>query len=144
MTGYCTFINFGGHSLLIDWAARRQCAVSTSITEAELAAIHEAIQVSTLPLQELVSAMMGRNVSSVVFTDSQSAIRTIKNGFSSRLIHMSRTHEISLGWLKERSDAGDFVLTHVRSELNKSDIFTKPLERIAFERCRALLMGDDC
>mmetsp|Transcript_4370 Transcript_4370/g.10695 ORF Transcript_4370/g.10695 Transcript_4370/m.10695 type:complete len:964 (-) Transcript_4370:161-3052(-) len=100
-TGYATYLKCRESEMLVDWSSRNQGAVSTSTTESEIAAFREAIQVSAVPAMELLRGLINKAPNLTIYTDSLSARRSVINGFSARLVHLTLTHELSLAWLCE-------------------------------------------
>jgi len=101
-----------------------------------------------LPLQALLTAMLGRTVHLRAHEDNEQCLRAVRKGYSASLKHLVRTQRLSLGCLHEyfygsEEEAGDAAgttsLDYARSADHKGDIFTKQLPRQLFQTARARL-----
>ena len=128
-TGYVTFVDYNGRAKhLVDWSSITQKAVSTSTCEAELAALHEATKASVLPISQFLEDVQGTRPKTKVYEDNLTTIRKIDTGFSPVLMHMSKTHEVSLAWLHEiYKEKGLLDLHYIPTKDNAADIMTKGL-----------------
>ena len=59
--------------------------------------------------------------------DNTATIRVIRNGYSPRLRHVSKTHKIDLNGFNDAFREADTVLEHVRTDAQAADVFTKSL-----------------
>ena len=74
---------------------------------------------------------------STIFSDNQGAIKIMKNEASSgRTKHV----DIKLQFLKEAVLKGEVDIRYVNTADNVSDIFTKPLNRLAFNKLSKFLV----
>ena len=125
------FIHINGPNTYfpLDWYSKRQTATSHSTTEAELISASKMLRESLIPLMELWSIMLQRNVKGVIHEDNQSTITVIDTGYSPQLRHLQKHHRISLGIVHELCKNDDIEVTHVDTNLQKGDIVTKGLAR---------------
>ena len=105
--------------------SKKQGCVSTSTPEAELVAANVAIRQLALPALPLWETVLQRKLSIVFREDNDAAIKIIKNGYSSALRHMGRTHKVNVAWIHEVVQTGCIRLLYVKSQRQCADIFTK-------------------
>lgn len=138
-SGYFCSINGGA----ISWCCRKQDLVTLSSTEAEYVALTETCK-ETMWLKRLMQFFNISNDSKVViFTDSQSCLKMIKNDkFSNRTKHIDTKYHFT----KNLVSKGEIVLQYVETENNVADMFTKPLGsvKLKFLRERAGLIEVPC
>eukprot|EP00973_Karenia_brevis_P083414 11570996-Karenia_brevis.AAC.1 len=53
------------------------------------------------PTLQLIEQLLGRKVNLVIEQDNQATILVAKAGYSQKLRHVSRTHKVDLGSIKE-------------------------------------------
>ena len=58
--------------------------------------------------------------------DNAACCRVCRSGKNPNMLHIGRTHRISIAWLHEQLKANDIQMHHTDSELMAADIFTKP------------------
>ena len=58
---------------------------------------------------------------------NQATITVVKKGFSKKLRHISRTHKVNLGSLKEVCVNDDTEILYIETKKQAADIFTKAL-----------------
>ena len=120
---------------LVSWGSRKQNCIALSTTEAEyIAAAACASQLLWLK-QQLGDFRIDLGCLEIR-CDNTSAINVSKNP-----VHHSRTKHIDVRhhFLRDHVEKGNIMLTHVRTEEQIADIFTKPLGRIPFVNLRLLL-----
>ena len=88
------------------WICKRQTATSRSTTEAEMISMAASLFGECLLTLELLETLLGRKVDLVIEQDNQATILVAKAGYSPKLRHVSRTHKIDLGSIKEVLDRG--------------------------------------
>lgn len=87
-------------------------------------------------LQELNAIRSTNEDPTEVFCDNMSTIKLADNPiFHARTKHIEIAHH----YIRERVATGEIALSHVSSQDNVADIFTKPLSRILFEKLRSEL-----
>lgn len=141
----------------ITWSSKRQPTVSRSTTEAEYKALSEGAQegvylkrlldelqqtVTTTPQLfcnaiEVTSNLQGAEIPTMqdlhLRCDNVSAIKLAKNPvFHSRTKHLEIHHH----FIRERILENELSVTHVDTDLQEADIFTKVLTKRKFERNR--------
>ena len=120
---------------LVSWGSRKQNCIALSTTEAEyIAAAACASQMLWLK-QQLDDYGIALGALEIK-CDNTSAINVSKNP-----VHHSRTKHIDVRhhFLRDHVEKGNIKLTHVRTEDQIADIFTKPLGRIPFLNLRLML-----
>ena len=113
----------------LDWFSKRQTATSHSTTEAELVSASKMLRENLIPLMELWSIMLDRDVNGVIHEDNMSTIEVIKTGYSPKLRHIAKHHRISLGLTHELCQHDDIDVRHCDTALQKGDMLTKGLAR---------------
>ena len=119
------------------WSSKKQTTVSLSTAEAEyISAVHAAKTVAWLRtlLQEL--ELIG-NEPIDLHIDNQSAIALID--LDSSVNERSKHIEVRYHWIRNAVRKGLISPSHIPSELNISDILTKPLTRTTHLRLVSLL-----
>ena len=89
---------------------------------------------TALPLWTMLEDVYHRCVLFTGFTDNETAEGAIRAGFSKGLRHLKKHHRCSLGLLSETFARSDSDLRRVKSEENPSDIGTKALDGVTFEK----------
>ncbi|WVZ71236.1 LOW QUALITY PROTEIN: hypothetical protein U9M48_019848 [Paspalum notatum var. saurae] len=117
---------------LVSWSSRKQASVSLSTTEAEY--IAAASCCSQLLWMKATLSDFGLRFGKIpLLVDSTSAISVAKNP----VLHSRTKHiDVRFHFLRDHYEKGDIDLVHVASENQLADIFTKPLEFVAFVRLR--------
>ena len=120
---------------LVSWGSRKQNSISLSTTEAEYIAAASCCT-QLLWLKQQLSDFGISMGSLEIRCDNTSAINISKNP-----VHHSRTKHIDVRhhFLRDHVEKGNIKLTHVRTEEQIADIFTKPLGRIPFLNLRLML-----
>ena len=126
-------------AMLVVWISRVQKCVSQSTSEAEYLAmgdgVKEALFVNGM-LQFLRPRRKPRNID--VLEDNEGAITLAENPLSSsRSNHIDMRHH----FLRNLTGEGVIEVTHVPSEKQHADIFTKALPRDRFEVHRDVALG---
>jgi hypothetical protein len=126
VTGYCIFFNGG----LISWRSSLQKTVSSSSTEAEYKAVHEACKELiwlTHILKELNAPHTGP---AYIFEDNTSTIKVTDNPIAtSNLKHIDTMYHQTRQFINE----GMISIYHIASINQLADIFTKPLSPHSFQ-----------
>ena len=72
----------GTRSWPLTWSSKRQSCTSSSTCEAEMLSLSPAVRKEGLPLQSLLSEIMGRDVTLITWEDNTQAISAIRRGYS--------------------------------------------------------------
>ena len=123
----------------IAWVAKRQTATSRSTTEAEVISLAYSLFQEALPALDLWDLLLGRPMALEIMEDNQATIKVVKNGYSPKLRHVSRTHKVDLGSVYEVVEQENVDLKYVDTLLQAADIFTKALGPNKWENALALL-----
>jgi hypothetical protein len=137
-SGTCQFL---GRSLL-SWGSKKQNYVALSTAEAEYVAADDAC-CAQLPWMRLTLRDFGCKFSKgPLLCDNESAIKLANN-----LVNHSRTKHIDIRhhFLRDHEAKGDITLSHVSTDKQLADIFTKPLDELRFCDLRSELnILDSC
>ena len=71
--------------------------------------------------------ILERDIKTKAFEDNQATITVVKKGYSKKLRHITRTHKVNLGSIKEVCVGGDTELLYIDTKRQAADIFTKAL-----------------
>ena len=127
--GYVFMLNGGA----ISWSSKKQLVVALSSTEAEYIGITHAAKEATW-VRHLLSEMYSPLVLKypiLLYCDNKSAIELVKNAtFHSCTKHIA----IRYHFIREAHSDGTIVLDHRGTDEMPADIFTKPLDRIKFNK----------
>jgi hypothetical protein len=116
----------------VSWCSKVQSVASVSTTESEFRALSEASR-EALWLAKIVRLFDIRERPFLIRGDSKSAVASIKNhAYTRNTKHIEIHHD----FMKDRYQSGDLDFEHIEGKFNPADIFTKALERRAFEACR--------
>lgn len=130
-TGY-VFMSNGG---AVSWEARKQNCVALSSTEAEYIAISEASKEAVF-IKGFLSEILKRNESVLLYNDSQSAQKLIKNP-----VYHNRTKHIDTRYhfIREVMSEGTIIVKYLSTNDMVADIFTKSLVKQKHEFCTTRL-----
>ena len=122
------------------WKSKRQGATATSTPEAETISLATGIKSEGIPMVDLFSHALGREVHLRCLEDNTAAISAAMAGYSPALRHLARTVRVSLGTLYELfvERADEFTLQYEKTATHKGDFFTKRLQPADFEAARQL------
>eukprot|EP00971_Amphidinium_carterae_P340283 6478544-Amphidinium_carterae.1 len=125
----------------ITWNSKRQGGSAYATCESEIIALNNGVRDEGIPLHGLVEAIVGSGVRMVCREDNTQAISAIQRGYSKKLRHLPRIHRISIGALNEMLCGSQRVgdLEYHETSSHRADVFTKPLERVKFQRACSLL-----
>ena len=117
---------------LVTWGSRKQNCIALSTTEAKYIAAAACASHMLWLKQQLEDFKINLGALEIR-CDNTSAINVSKN-----LVHHSRTKHIDVRhhFLRDHVEKGNIKLTHVRTEDQIADIFTKPLMCDTFEYIR--------
>ena len=138
ITGYGFSLSHNGP--LISWKCKKQPTVALSTCEAEYMSLAAATQEAKFLMQLLTSMTGNQSFSSfAMFCDNQGAIALAKNPVQ----HQRSKHiDIKYHFVRFEVQNGTMDLLYVPSEENHSDIFTKPLARVKFQKFSRTIMGN--
>ena len=123
----------------ISWLFTKQTSTAKSTTEAESVALVTALLQEAYPILDLLEKLFGRPVTLRIKEDNTATIKVLRKGYSSKLRHVSRTHKLDLGIVKEAIDVQKVNLEHVETTKQCADIFTKDLPPHAWPHALNLL-----
>ncbi|KAA8499353.1 Copia protein [Porphyridium purpureum] len=126
-SGVAIFLASGGTRHLVEWSSRRQRRVATSTAEAELVAMHSAVQNATFPIATFLDDVFAKWPRTTVRCDNETSLGAVSKGFSPVLVHANKTQRISLAWLHELHSEHLVAFEHVPTRANVADPFTKPV-----------------
>ncbi|KAA8498460.1 Copia protein [Porphyridium purpureum] len=135
-SGMCAFFRSNGTRHLVDWSSGRQRRTATSTAEAELIAVHTAVQYRAFPLSVFLDESQRSWPDVKVYVDNETALKAIAKGWSDKMIHLHKMQGVSLKWLNEIVKDGLVVFEYVKSAENLADGFTKSLSADVFEKQR--------
>jgi len=115
----------------IAWKSRKQDIERLSTTEAEYVAAAECAKEAKY-LKSFYEELT-KEIRLVLMVDNQSAIHLVKSGQMNR---KTKHIDVRYHFLSEIYYEGVFDIVYCPTEEQVADIFTKPLTRIKFERCR--------
>lgn len=120
----------------ISWASKKQSITSTSSTLAEFCALTTAAK-EAIWLKKLTVAMgLEKPGSVILYTDSANAIDIVKkNGYSSTTKWIDNRYF----FIRDMIQNGQIEIKWIEGTMNLADGFTKPLERLRFERFREMM-----
>jgi hypothetical protein len=130
-SGTCQFL---GRSL-VSWSSKKQNSVALSTAEAEYVATGACC--AQLLWMRLTLRDFGCKFSKVpLLCDNESAIKLANNPINhSRTKHIDTRHH----FLRDYEAKGDIALSHVSTNKQIADIFTKPLDELRFCALRSKL-----
>jgi len=115
----------------ISWKASLQSIAVLSTTEVEYVAATEGVKEATW-LRDLVTELGVPHATTVVFSNSHSAIHLTKNdAYHSKINHIS----VKYHYVRDTIAAGEIVVRKVHTSENPSDMRTKPLPITKFKHC---------
>ncbi|CAK0884153.1 unnamed protein product [Prorocentrum cordatum] len=136
---YCELVGTeSSNSFPLTWKVSRQTATSSSSAESETISASTAVRHCALPVQTLISDMLGVLVPIDCRVDNAQAIQAIKKGYSKRLRCFPRTHRCSIGAMREIYNDPEAALDveYHATATHKGDFFTKSLKPAPFAEAR--------
>jgi len=133
-TGTCHCI--GGR--VVHASSKRQQSISISTTEAEIMAA--SLAATEIVFMRSLLAEMGHDMSqpTVLWVDNMGAVEITKRRESlARSRHIERRYLKMQEWVAE----GKIQVKYIKTDENRADMFTKPLDRATFEYHAAGIMG---
>jgi hypothetical protein len=130
-SGTCQFLR----RFLVSWSSKKQKSVALSTAEAEYVAAGACC--AQLLWMRLTLRDFGCKFSKVpLLCDNESAIKLANNPVNhSRTKHIDIRHH----FLRDHKAKGDIALSHVSTDKQLADIFTKPLDELRFCALRSEL-----
>ena len=117
--------------------SKKQTAVSHSTPESEIIAADHAVRQTGIPATGLWRTLFGRQcLTTTSHEDNETAIVAIRQGWSSAMRHLKRTHGVCLRSLAEHFRRSNFELVYERSALQSADVYTKAFTD-SVDWCRA-------
>jgi hypothetical protein len=123
----------------ISWLYRRQTSTSRSTTEAEVVSLSASLFTEALPFLTLWDIVLGRKVDLIILEDNQATIKVVRKGYSPKLRHISRTHKVNLGSIKEELEKPEVSIEYCHTTFQAADIFTKALAPMKWPNALKLL-----
>lgn len=119
----------------VSWRSRKQDCVALSTMEAEYVAMSECCK-EAIWVSSVASWIASEEIGTRVLVDNQAALHSVKeDADSSRSKHIDIRHH----YMRDVSRKGVATFAYVPSELNKADMFTKPLGKELFHRgCQSI------
>jgi len=121
------------------WLSKRQSSTSRSTTEAEVISLAASLFGEGLPTLSLWDLVLGRDMALEIYEDNQATIKVVKKGYSRKLRHITRTHKIDLGSIKEAFENDNITISYVITTQQSADIFTKALAPLKWNSALELL-----
>ena len=121
------------------WVSKKQTAVSRSTTESETVALANILFDEAIPLAELFSALLKRDVLLRIREDNEACAKVCATGYSKKLRHLKRVHRTNLASVKEQLDRDNTELMLVGTKHQKADMFTKALSGPLWEPALKML-----
>ena len=115
----------------LSWVSKKQTATSRSTTESEIVSLALGVYSEALPMLNLFDLLIGGDGCPwEVCEDNEATIKIVKNGYSAKLRHISRTHKVNVSSLKEVLQGpgeDDWRIQYINTKSQAADIFTKAL-----------------
>ena len=75
-----------------------------------------------------------------IFESTQATLQIALKGDSKKLRHLSRTHRVTMSWIKEVMDRPEVEIAYIKTDKQAADIFTKAfVNPLKFEVARGLM-----
>jgi transposase InsO family protein len=120
----------------ISWQSKKQSTIALSTTEAELMAITSSMKELLWFRTQLGGLHLDSTQPTTLLVDSQCAIDIANN---SKISDRSKHIDVKHFFIREHIEAGTVKLQHIPSAEQAADTLTKPLHRVAFKHCAALI-----
>ena len=131
---------YGPHTYMpISWMCKKQTSTSRSTTESEVVSLAASLFAEVIPMMQLWSTMLGRNIHLTICEDNTATIKVLQKGYSPKLRHVARTHKINLGSVFECLQEGDIELEYCHTDLQAADVFTKAVAPQKWDKAMELL-----
>ena len=113
----------------INGQSKRQECVSHSTPEAEIVAADWALMREGIPTLDLWDVVIKKGQKVIFHDDNESMIKVCKSGKNPTMRHMLRSHGVSVAWLKEQFDSGNYDLRYVPYGLSGGRYLYKELRQ---------------
>lgn len=118
----------------VSWISRKQQSVSISSTESEYIALSVAVSEACWLRKILIDLNFVMKLPIILYEDNRSAIYVSKSPENNkRLKHI----DVKVFFIKEKLDLGIIDIVYIKTEDQLADVFTKPLNKVKFEKFRA-------
>ena len=115
----------------VSWQSKLQKCVALSTTEAEYIAATEATK-ELLWMKNFLQELGSKQESFILYCDNQSAIHLAKNpAYHSRTKHI----DVRYHWIRDKLESKLLQLEKIHTDENGSDMMTKILPILKFEKC---------
>ena len=138
-SGYVLALEGPNSFAILLWGAKRQRAVSRSTTEAEFVSLSTALFNEAVPLLEMCQLVIHKAMVLRCFEDNQAVLAIVSRGFSSKLKHLSKFHQINVASTCQAFEEDDMILEYIESPRQRADIMTKALPVGSWDSALALL-----
>lgn len=122
----------------IAWTSKKQSFVAQSTCESEYVGMSEAIR-EIRWVYQILQELKVKTPTPILYGDNQSAIMIASN---TRMDNRIKSIDIKYHYIKDEVASKHVNLQSVSTDDNIADVFTKPLGRIKFFRCRERIMGN--
>jgi hypothetical protein len=131
-SGYCVYLGPN----LISWLAKKQPTIARSSSEAEFRSLAQALA-ETIWIRRILRELgVTLHKPVTLFSDNLSATYMATNP----VLHQRTKHiDIDTKFIREKLNNGDLQITHISTENQIADIFTKPLTTSRFQFLRSNL-----
>ena len=138
-SGWLLVIGGGSSYFPISFQSKRQTAVSRSTTEAEAISLATAVFQDAVPTVDHLNEILGQEISLTCFQDNEATIAVVRNGWSIKLRHVTKTHKIDLSCLYDLFKDPLTFLVHCPTDQQAADVFTKNLETGKWDMALSML-----
>ena len=138
-SGSLLVIGGGSSYFPISFQSKRQTAVSRSTTEAEAISLATAVFQDAVPTVDHLNEILGQEIPLTCFQDNEATIAVVRNGWSIKLRHVTKTHKIDLSCLYDLFKDPLTFLVHCPTDQQAADVFTKNLETGKWDMALSML-----
>eukprot|EP00931_Biecheleriopsis_adriatica_P065039 TRINITY_DN3965_c1_g1_i1.p1 TRINITY_DN3965_c1_g1~~TRINITY_DN3965_c1_g1_i1.p1 ORF type:complete len:1301 (-),score=320.83 TRINITY_DN3965_c1_g1_i1:1146-5048(-) len=130
--GFNFFLTGNNTKALLDSRSQRQDNTAKSTPEAEAVAGANCLQQAT-PLLAAAEEMFGSSLPLDLLTDNDAARAAFQQGYSRKLRYLKKHQRVSLGFVRDLMEKLGLV-GRIDSDKNNSDVHTKPLSKVSFQK----------
>ena len=138
-SGSLLVIGGGSSYFPISFQSKRQTAVSRSTTEAEAIPLATAVFQDAVPTVDHLNEILSQEIPLTCFQDNEATIAVVRNGWSIKLRHVTKTHKIDLSCLYDLFKDPLTFLVHCPTDQQAADVFTKNLETGKWDMALSML-----